>query len=154
MLQPCCRLTPAGSSAPLSCLLSPLHWDGEDNWKVESTKLMACCKCSLTGKAKATRSSKANQGINSLLPKDKQVFSHLQESRAPSSIMVTWEDKHHPSKLPICCPSFPQLLVLSMTPFGMDYQSGSVVQPGYPPSFLCTPSLLTGRAVRESLGTV
>ena len=30
------------------------------------------------GKAKATHASKAEQGIHSLLPMDRQVFSHLQ----------------------------------------------------------------------------
>jgi len=36
---------------------------------------------SLTGKAKATHASKAKEGIHSLLPIDRQVFSNLQESR-------------------------------------------------------------------------
>jgi len=33
--------------------------------------------------------SKAKQGIRSLLPIGRQVFSHSQESRAPSGITVT-----------------------------------------------------------------
>ena len=44
--------------------------------------------------------SKAKQGIHSLLPIGRQAFSRLQESRAPSCITVTWEDKHHHSKRP------------------------------------------------------
>jgi len=42
--------------------------------------------------------SKAKQGINSLLPIARQVFSHPQESRAPSRVTATWEDKHHHSE--------------------------------------------------------
>lgn len=34
-----------------------------------------------------------------------QVFSHLQESTAPSHTMVTWENKHHHSKCPPFLPS-------------------------------------------------
>ena len=48
---------------------------------------------SLIGKAKAVCGSKAKQGIHLLLPMGRQVFSHLQESGAPSCITVTWEDK-------------------------------------------------------------
>jgi len=40
--------------------------------------------------------SKSKQGINSPLPTGR----HLQESRAPSPIVVTWEDKCHHSKHP------------------------------------------------------
>ena len=36
------------------------------------------------------------QGIHLLLPTGRQVFSHLQESRVQSCVMVTWEDKCHP----------------------------------------------------------
>jgi len=35
--------------------------------------------------------SKAKQGLHSLLPIRRQVFSHLKESRAPSHVTVTWE---------------------------------------------------------------
>jgi len=52
------------------------------------------------GKAKVT--SKAKQGIQSPLRTGRLVFSHLQESRAPSHIMVPWEDKRLHSE----CPSF------------------------------------------------
>ena len=49
-------------------------------------------------KAKAAHASKAKQGIHSLLPISRQVFSHLQESRAVSCATITWEDKCHHSK--------------------------------------------------------
>jgi len=42
--------------------------------------------------------SKAKQGIHLLLPTGRQVLSHLQGSRAPSRVTVTWEDKRHHSE--------------------------------------------------------
>ena len=66
-------------------------------------------KDSLTGKAKAVHASKAKQGIHSPLPMGRQVFSHPQESRAPSHIMVTWEDKCHNARCPPFLPSSPSL---------------------------------------------
>ena len=38
-------------------------------------------------------SEKAKQGIQSLLPNGWQMFSHFQESRIPSQLMVSWEDR-------------------------------------------------------------
>jgi len=61
-------------------------------------------KDSLIAKAKAMQASKAKQGIHSLLPISRQVFNHVQESRAPSCIMVPWEGKRHPSKHPTLPP--------------------------------------------------
>lgn len=43
----------------------------------------------------------AKWGINSLFPISKQMFSHFQESRALSCIMVTWGDKHSFSVFPL-----------------------------------------------------
>jgi len=69
-------------------------------------------KDSLIGKGKAMHTSKAKQDAYSLLPIDRQVFSHLQESRAPSHVAITWEGKHHHSEcvcfafLPSSSPSF------------------------------------------------
>jgi len=45
---------------------------------------------------------KEKQGIHSLLPIGRQVFSYLQESKAPSCVMVTWEDKTQ--SLQMCAP--------------------------------------------------
>jgi len=97
---------------------------------------------------------KAKQGINSLLPISRQELSHLQESRAPSRIKVTWDDRccnsEHPT-LP------PQLLLLSTasyvmgSPFG---QLGSAVPAVSPPSPLCTPDLLAGGAAGEAEKTL
>jgi len=67
---------------------------------VEVRNLVDGDKDNLVGKAKAAHISKANQGFDSLLPVSRQVFSQLQESRAPSHITVTWEDKCHHSKCP------------------------------------------------------
>jgi len=71
-------------------------------------------KNSSTGKAKAAHVSKAKQGIQSPLPISRQVFSHLQESRAPSRVTVTWENKLRNSK----CPNVPPA-------------------PSFSPSFIC-----------------
>ena len=54
--------------------------------------------------------NKAKQGIHSLLPIGRQVFSHLQESRAPSRVTVTWEDKRHHAQCPPPSFFFPQLI--------------------------------------------
>ena len=43
---------------------------------------------------------RAKQGIHSALPMGRQVFSHPQESWAPSCVTVTGEDKHHNAKCP------------------------------------------------------
>lgn len=73
--------------------------NSEESWEGKSIKtLMNWDKDSLIGKKKAAHTKKANQGIQSLLPEGKQMFSPLQESRVLSTIMVTWEDKHHHSE--------------------------------------------------------
>lgn len=71
--------------------------------------------------------AKHNMDLNS-----RQAFSHPQENRTLSHVLVTSEDKHYnserPPKIP---PSFSQFLWLRMTPYGMGYpagQSGSAVQ--------------------------
>ena len=99
--------------------------------------------------------SEANQGIHSPLPMGRQVFSHPQDSRAPSRVTVTWKDKRHRSEC--CLPTpflFPQApYKLSMTSYGMKYpfgQFGSPVLCVSPPNSLCTPSHPAGRAVREA----
>jgi len=84
-----------------------------------------------------------------LFPISRQVLSHPQESRAPSCVTVTWEDKSHHSR---CSPpsSFSQLYVLSLTSYGMEYPALPAVSP---PGFLWTPTLLTGGvAVRSRKG--
>ena len=96
----------------------------------------------LRGQSKSHVCKQAKQRIHSLLPIFRQVFSQLQESRAPSCVMVTWEDKLYHSERP---PSFffPQLYMLSMMSYGMEYpfgQLGSAVPAVSPPNFLCTPA--------------
>jgi len=76
-------------------------------------------KDSLIDTARAAHRSEANQGIHSLLPIGRQVFSHLQESQAPSRVMVTWEDKRRHSECPLSS-SFLQLYMLRMTSYGME----------------------------------
>lgn len=51
----------------------------------------------------------------------RQVFGRAQESRAPSHITVTWEDRHHHCE----CPSFfPQLYMLSVVPCAVGHACG------------------------------
>jgi len=63
---------------------------GERIGRLKVRKLVGGDKDSLIGKAKAMCTSKAVQGIHSLLSIGRQMFSHLQESRTPSRIRVTW----------------------------------------------------------------
>jgi len=117
--------------------------------RVKVRKLMGCNKGSVIGKGKATHTSKAKQGIHSLLPISRQVFSHLQESRAPSHRTVTWEDKCHNSE----CPPFsllPPTLYAEHDVIwhGLSLRSvGLAVRAVSPPLFLCAPGLLAGGTV-------
>lgn len=76
------------------------------------------------------------------------MFSHITESRASFHLTVTWEDKCHNHKhAPFPSPCL-ELLLLSMTWYGMEYhfgQFGSAI-PGVFPS----PWLLFGRAEWET----
>jgi len=61
-----------------------------------------------------------------------------------------------PSQSPSSSPlaSSPLVYMLIMTSYGLGYPSGqlgSAVPPGSPPSFLCTPSLLAGKATWGAL---
>ena len=76
------------------------------------------------------------------------MFSHLQESRAPSHITVTWKDKRQNSEHPLSS-FFPQLLLLSKTWYTVGYPFGllrSAVLAVSTPNSLCTAILLTGGA--------
>ena len=68
---------------------SPRGGMGERLGRVKVRKLVAWGKDNLICKAKAAHASKAKQGVHSPLPIGRQVFSHLQESRAPSCVKVT-----------------------------------------------------------------
>lgn len=59
----------------------------------EVRKLMDLVKDILIGKSIDLNTSKTKQIIHSQLPMGRQVFNHLQESKAPSYVMVIWEDK-------------------------------------------------------------
>jgi len=105
-LRSCCGLTLLGSSAPRSHSLTPPQpRDGAGNRKGESEKTHGGDKDSSAGKAKATCASQAKQGIHSLL----RVGSHLRQSRAPSRVSVTREDKRHRPKCPPFLPLRPAL---------------------------------------------
>jgi len=99
-------------------------------------KFVVSDKDSLIGEAKAAYVNKARNPFTASIVR--QVVSHLQESRTPSHVKVTWEEKHYRSERP---PFF------CFLPF---YILGSPVPAVSPPSPLCTPSLLTGRVSREA----
>jgi len=68
-------------------------------------KLQGGDEGSLTGKAKAEHANKGKQGIHSLPPINRQVFNHLQESRASLPVTVIWENTRHKSKCPLSLPT-------------------------------------------------
>ena len=80
--------------------------------------------------------------ISSILPISRQMFSCFQESKASSLIPVSWEYKLRNSRCPPPCPSFPQLLLLSMISYGIVYCFDTMRPPVAAlstPNFLCTP---------------
>lgn len=66
--------------------------------EVEVQELVGEDKNSLLGKAKLYVQEHRNKECICSVPMGRQMFSHSQESRAPSHIMVTWEDTHHNSE--------------------------------------------------------
>jgi len=66
---------------------------GERMGRAEGGNLWVRDKDGSTGKAKATSAIKAEVVLRLLLPFGRQVFSHFQQSRFPSRLMVTWEDR-------------------------------------------------------------
>jgi len=149
----CHGLTPAGSWAPHSYSFIPLWWNGERIGGAKVRKLMGWVKKIWKGKAKPMHTKEAKQGIRSLLPIGRQVFSHLQESRAPWRIAVTLEDKHCISKHRLLPSSSFQIYMLSITLYGFEYSFGQFepdVMTVSPPSFLCNLRFLVGRPVWEA----
>lgn len=91
-----------------------------------------------------THTSKIKQGINLLLLMGRQAFRHLQESKAPSCITLTWGTNAIILNIPSSY--FSQLYMMSMMPHGMGIflLSAVVSCPDCVPfQVLCTPSLLT-----------
>lgn len=80
-----CGVTPASSQAPHGH--SHNSRIGETIRRVKDRELTGRDTDSSIGKTKPTHTSKT--GINSLLPVGRQVFNHLQESRAPPHVTLT-----------------------------------------------------------------
>lgn len=128
----CHGFTPASNQAPGAAHCSPTSRIRERIRKIKARKPVGWDRDNLVRKAKANHTSKVKPRINSLFPIGSQVFSHLQESTAPSHMMVTWENKHHHSKCPPFLPSsfFLPFCILSMMSYGWEYpfvQFGSPV---------------------------
>lgn len=119
---------------------------GERIWRVRVRNLMVWDKGNLTSKAKAAHVSKAK---HSPLPMSKKVFSHPQESRAPSQVTVTGADKHHPSKhSPLPSPSLGSICWAKHPWSGISlWSSWGQLSPH---NSLCTPCLLTDVTVGET----
>jgi len=120
--------------------------------RVKVRKLVGWDKHSLIGKAKTTHTSKSKEGIISLLPIGRQVFNHLQESRALSHVTGRRMPSLRTSTLPS---SFHSFILLSMMSYGVEHLCGQLaVSPAVPavspPNFLCTPSPLAGGAELEA----
>lgn len=113
--------------------------------RVEVIKLVGWDKKSSVGKGKATHENKSNQGIGSPLPRARQVFSHLKESRGPSCIMVTWDDNCHCAEYPPLPPS-PNFTCWEWCHYGVGYLF-SHLESALPAvsscNFLCSPSFLS-----------
>lgn len=101
--------------------------------RVKLRKLLGWDRDNLADKAEAAHMSKANQRIHSPLPIGRQVFSHLQDSRAQHFPVVPWEDKCWKSE----CPSFflrPASKAELVTMSGICFCSDGVKCPGCVPS--------------------
>lgn len=88
---------------------SPTSGTGESVGRIKAGKLLGWDKGTLIEKAKAVQTSKAKQGISSLLPMGRQEFSHLLERAGPHH-MWWWLGGQTASlqKSPLP-PSFPSL---------------------------------------------
>lgn len=124
-----------------------LQWDGGKSQRHKKRKLGSGNKDGLM--VKQSHSCKqSKQGIHLSVPMGRQVFSHCQESRAPSSVMVTQEDKCHLFECPLLPSSSPRFMV-NMMAHGKDYPLGEWVSCPSCVHFqsLWTPNQLTGGVV-------
>lgn len=97
-------LNPRQQISPRQLLLhSPTSSLEEIMGRVKTRELLVEIK--FNRKTKSMHTNKAKQGILSLLPTCRQVFRHLQKSRALSHVNWTWINKCHHSKHPPFPPS-------------------------------------------------
>lgn len=97
------QLTPHSPTRPLT----PLQWDKRDNRKTKGEKNHSLRHRQFDSQSKRHAHKQSKMRNSFTLPIGRQVFSHFQESRAPSRITVTWEGKHHHSKHPLLPSSSP-----------------------------------------------
>lgn len=102
---------------------------------------------SLMGRAKATHISKAKEGIDSRLPMNRQVFSHLQRGLHRSNGDLRRQPPNNIS-LQIFVPSsfFSQLCIPSMS-HGLEYPFSQSVSPA---SLPCAHNFLTSLSVQKA----
>lgn len=80
----------------------------------------------------------------------RHIFSHPQDSRVPSHIMVTWGDICHHTKHSLFSFFFLPLYILGMLSYDLEYPSDQFEFPILavsPPSLSCNPNFLTSVAV-------
>jgi len=111
----------------------PVGW-GERIRRVKVRKCVGRDEGNLVGKVKTVCTGKAKQGIHSLLPISRQVFSHFQESRVSARVTVAWENRLHASKCPFA-PAFPPAEHKAIQ-YGISLWSVGVSCPGCVPSYL------------------
>lgn len=101
--------------------------------RIRRVKVM---KDSGIGEVKFMCTCKLSQGINSPLPRGRQVFNHSQENFSQPHITMTWEDKNHHSKFsPIPSPS-PCIICSAQChcSIGLSLESAGVTCPSCVPS--------------------
>lgn len=144
----CCGVTPASNYAPPSWLVTNSSGTGERIGKVKVEKIMGWDKDRLLGKGKPAHRRKAKQGICSgVQPYPGQPGSIMCNGYLGRQMSSLWMP---PSSF------FPQLYMLSVTAYGMEYLfglSGSAVPAVSAPNY-CIPSLLAGARSRKGLDSV
>lgn len=120
--QPAAKLHTAAHSLPT------FQWDGGQNWKSKSWKLMGKDKNSLIGEAKLHAQAMQNKEFIHYFPSAGRCLDTFLESRASACAMVTWEDKCHNHKHSpfLLSPSF--YCSLCMRSYGMGYLFGQLSQ--------------------------
>ena len=138
----------ASYQAPHSCSLTPPRPEGWGGELEKNVKLQGWDKNNLIGKAKAMHASKAKQGIHSPTSHGQAGVQPSPGSRAPSRVMVTWEDKHHNAKCPPPSFFFPQFIYSAWCPMVWNTSLASLGQLSWlcPLPVSCALQPLAGRA--------
>lgn len=94
------QFKPRYQLSPLSSSITLTQWDGTVNQKGKMRKPVGWDQENVIENSKICMPNKEKQGTYLPFPSFREVFSHLQENRAPSHIMVMLENKHYHAD---CC---------------------------------------------------